>query len=109
MTAVSDDDDGYTGPATLALDGAEFTVTVTLRGNFEPVDGRYHWYGRIQPLESLTAAAAGRKLTASLRTPFGVAEGLLSDPDTWGRYRISGTSRPPFEVPVRLEDLPTGS
>ena len=106
---MSDDEDGYTGPATLVLDGVELTVTVTLRGNFEPVDGRYHWYGRIQPHESLTAAAAGRKPTASLRTPFGSAEGLLSDPDTWGRYRITGTSRPPFTVPVRLEDLPAGS
>ena len=104
---MSDDEDGYTGPATLALDGAEFTVTVTLRGNFEPVDGRYHWYGRIQPHDALTAFAG--KVAASLRTPFGVAEGLLSDPDTWGRYRISGTSRPPFEVPVTLEDLPAGS
>jgi hypothetical protein len=109
MTRVSDDEDGYAGEATLVLDGAELSVTVTLRGNFEPVDGRYHWYGRIQAHAELTSASAGRKPTAELRTPFGVAEGLLSDPDTWGRYRISGTSRPPFEVPVTLADLPAGS
>ncbi|MFI7678850.1 DUF4873 domain-containing protein [Actinophytocola sp. NPDC049390] len=104
-----DDEDGYRGEATLTLDGAELTVTVTLRGNFEPVDGRYHWYGRIQPHAEVTEKAAGRKPTASVRTPFGTAEGVLSDPDTWGRYRISGTSRPPFEVPVSLADLPAGS
>ncbi len=108
MTTV-DDEDGYKGEATLTLDDTQLTVTVTLRGNFEPVDGRYHWYGRIQPHEALADKAAGRKPTALLKTPFGEAEGVLSDPDTWGRYRISGTSRPPFEVPVSLEDLPAGS
>jgi hypothetical protein len=106
---VSDDEDGYTGEATLTLDGAELPVTVTLRGNFEPVDGRYHWYGRIQANDVLSGLAAGRKPTAVLRTPHGEAEGTLYDPDTWGRYRISGTSRPPFAVPVSLEDLPAGS
>lgn len=106
---MSDDEDGYRGEAALVVDGVELTVTVTLRGNFEPVDGRYHWYGRIQPHADLTATVGVRKATGELRTPFGVAEGVLSDPDTWGRYRISGTSRPPFSVPVSLADLPAGS
>ena len=100
------DEDGYTGDATLVLDDTELTVTVTLRGNFEPVDGRYHWYGRIQPDAVLTAKAEGRKPAVELRTPAGAAAGVLSEPDTWGRYRISGTSRPPFAVPVTLGDLP---
>lgn len=96
------DEDGYTGEATLVLDDTELAVTVTVRGKFEPVDGRYHWYGRIQADETLTAKAAGRKAPVELRTPVGTATGVLSDPDTWGRYRISGTSRPPFPVPVEL-------
>jgi hypothetical protein len=98
------DEDGYQGEAVLLLDGAELTVTVTLRGNFEPVDGRYHWYGRIQPHASL----ASRK-DVVLRTPVGEAAGTLSDPDPWGRYRVSGTSRPPFPIPTALDDLPAGS
>jgi hypothetical protein len=100
-------EDGYTGEATLTVDGASLTVEVVLRGNFEPVDGRYHWYGRIQANPGLPAGA--RKPSVVLRTPFGEAAGTLSDPDTWGRYRITGTSRPPFEVPVSLADLPPGS
>lgn len=106
---MADDEDGYTGPATLTVDGTELRVDVTLRGNFEPVDGRYHWYGRIQQHEELTALAAGRKPAGMLTTPQGTAEGMLADPDTWGRYRITGTSRPPFDVPVSLGDLPAGS
>jgi len=102
---VSDDEDGYRGEAVLLLDGVELTVTVTLRGNFEPVDGRYHWYGRVQPHSGLTS----RKDAVVLRTPDGEAAGTLSDPDPWGRYRISGTSRPPFAVPTSLADLPAGT
>jgi hypothetical protein len=101
------EEDGYTGEATLTLDGTTLTVGVVLRGNFEPVDGRYHWYGRIQPHADLSVGP--RKPDALLRTPFGEATGTLSDPDTWGRYRITGTSRPPFDVPVSLADLPPGS
>ncbi|HEX6357724.1 DUF4873 domain-containing protein [Actinophytocola sp.] len=100
-------EDGYTGEATLIVDGTSLTVEVVLRGNFEPVDGRYHWYGRIQANPGLSVD--GRKPSVVLRTPFGSAAGTLSDPDTWGRYRVTGTSRPPFEVPVTLADLPPGS
>jgi uncharacterized protein DUF4873 len=103
---MSDDEDGYAGKATLVLDGAELPVTVTLRGNFEPVDGRYHWFGRLGADEALTRLLANRKATCVLRTPVGEAAGTLADQDTWGRYRISGTSRPPFPIPTSLADLP---
>ena len=103
------DEDGYEGEATLRMEDLSLTVTVTLKGNFEPVDGRYHWYGRIQQNAALTERLGGRKGTATLATPHGEATGTLTDPDTWGRYRITGTSKPPFKVPVTLADLPAGS
>lgn len=109
MNCMADDEDGYTGPATLVVDGTELQVAVTLRGNFEPVDGRYHWYGRIGQHDELTELAEGRKPTGVLTTPHGKAAGTLADPDTWGRYRITGTSRPPFDIPASLADLPAGS
>ena len=102
---MSEEEEGYQGPATLLVDESELDVTVTLRGYFEPIDGFYHWYGRINTSEELTRLLAGKNKPAVLRTPDGEAPGQLSDPDTWGRYRIAGTSRPPFAVATTLEEL----
>ncbi|MDI3387862.1 DUF4873 domain-containing protein [Streptomyces sp. B-S-A8] len=91
-------DDGYAGAATLVLDGEEHPVEVTLRGHFQPIDGRYHWYGRIAADVELVARLGGKRAEAVLRTPQGEARGELTDPDPWDRYRIAGTSTPPFAV-----------
>jgi len=100
-----DHEDGYTGPATLVLDERELTVDVAVRGHFQPIDGRYHWYGRFTANTELAELVGGRKRTAVLRTPVGEATGEVSDPDPWERYRISGVSTPPFAVPKTLADL----
>jgi|SRR5919197_5855560 hypothetical protein len=91
-------DDGYEGAARLTVGNATFGVEVTLRGVFQPIDGLFHWYGRIAPHEQLHAPLEGRRTPATLTTPEGEAAGELSDPDTWGRYRIMGTGKPPFRV-----------
>jgi len=83
--------DEYAGPATVA----DTPVEVNLRGHFEPLDGRFHWYGRIGASEELSAQVASGD-TVVLTTPGGSAEGRLSDVDPWGRFRITGTGRPPF-------------
>jgi hypothetical protein len=105
---MTDDDEGYEGSATLLVEESEVAVTVVLRGYFEPIDGHYHWYGRVGVNEELSALLGGRNRPAVLRTPVGEAAGQLSDPDTWGRYRIAGTSRPPFAVATTLEDVEHG-
>jgi hypothetical protein len=92
------DEDGYRGPATLTVDGTDHVVEVTLVGHFEPLDGRYHWYGRVAAQDPLDAALQGRGRPARVATPAGVADGELSDVDPWGRYRLAGTSTPPFAV-----------
>jgi hypothetical protein len=101
------DEEGYSGPATLTMDESRLDVTVVLRGRFEPIDGHYHWYGRIHSSDELSELLGGRGKPGLLRTPEGEATGQLSDPDTWGRYRITGTGRPPFPVATSLEDLGT--
>ena len=70
-------------------------VEVQLRGHFEPLDGRFHWYGRIAADDELVARHPSGS-TVVLITPHGRAEGRLSDLDPWGRFRISGTGRPPY-------------
>ncbi|MGW0519042.1 DUF4873 domain-containing protein [Crossiella sp. NPDC003009] len=98
MSEHEHEEEGYQGAATLLVEGAELPVEVRLRGHFEPIDGRYHWYGRIAAHTELTELVQQRRPAATLRTPAGEAEGGLSDPDPWGRYRITGLGRPPFEV-----------
>jgi hypothetical protein len=86
----------YVGPAQLAgPDAQPLPVEVTLRGRFEPIDGRFHWYGRVAADAGLDDRHAAGD-TVTLTTPHGSAEGRLSDVDPWGRFRISGTGRPPF-------------
>lgn len=89
--------EGYDGAAVLAPVAGEgdHQVRVTLRGHFEPLDGRFHWYGRIVADDELAARHPSGS-TVVLTTPHGRAEGRLSDVDPWGRFRISGTGRPPY-------------
>lgn len=98
------DEDDYRGPAILVADDREIPVEVVLRGHFQPIDGRFHWYGRLSASDSVRQAAEGKRKTVVLRTEVGEASGTLSDPDPWGRYRITGTGKPPFAVPQELPE-----
>lgn len=89
------EDEGYAGPADLVVDGGTLEVRVTLRGMFQPIDGHYHWYGRIAP-DAQVDPHGRAGATVVLRTPEGEATGRLSDQDPWGRFRVAGTGRPPF-------------
>jgi NAD(P)-dependent dehydrogenase (short-subunit alcohol dehydrogenase family) len=91
------DGDGFSGPAQLRLGTSDLDVQANLRGQFDPIDGRYHWHGRLERHDGLTAAMAGQGRAAGvLTTPEGAAECEVSDPDPWQRYRVSGISTPPF-------------
>ncbi|MCX2733408.1 DUF4873 domain-containing protein [Saccharopolyspora sp. NFXS83] len=86
----------YEGEAVLFTEDREVAVDVLLRGYFQPIDGRFHWYGRISAHDGVAELAGGRKTDVVLRTPRGQAVGTLADPDPWQRYRITGLGRPPF-------------
>jgi cation diffusion facilitator CzcD-associated flavoprotein CzcO len=100
-----DDTDGYEGAATLTVGEVAFDVQVRLRGHFQPIDGRYHWYGRIAPHEALDALLRAAKESAVLATGEGSAPCVVSEPDPSGRYRVTGTSTPPFRT-AELEPEP---
>jgi hypothetical protein len=84
----------YDGPARIG----STQVDVRLRGHFEPIDGHFHWWGRVSAHETDRAIAAEHSPGAevTLVTPHGEASGRLTDLDPWGRFRVSGTGRPPF-------------
>lgn len=102
-------EDGYTGEVTVLVGEQRVTVQATLRGYFEPLDGRYHWYGRLAADDVLATLVGGGKASARVSTTHGDADCTLSDVDPWGRLRIAGVSTPPFPIAQTLEDLESGS
>src|SRR5215470_14843369 len=92
------DSDGYVGTAVLQVDRSRFDVQVRLRGHFQPIDGRYHWYGRIDAHEGLDELLGSGKARGVLTTAEGSAPCELSEPDPSRRYRVTGISTPPFRA-----------
>lgn len=84
----------YAGGATVLGPDGQLETELRLRGHFQPIDGRFHWWGRLPA--SPVADAWGNGTTVRVRTPYGEARGRLTDVDPWGRFRVSGTGRPPF-------------
>ncbi|MGB2951150.1 MAG: DUF4873 domain-containing protein [Rhodococcus sp. (in: high G+C Gram-positive bacteria)] len=95
----------YSGQATLVCRGREIPVEVTIKGYFQPLNGLYTWYGRISKNDELAALLEGKRTMAVFTTPEGRAECVVGDVDFWGRYRVSGKSRPPYHVPTTLEEV----
>jgi hypothetical protein len=96
---------GYTGPATLLVGNRQLAVEVDLRGAFQPIDGRFHWYGRVAADPELTGLIRGNRSAAVLRTPMGERPCEVSDPDMWDRFRITGEGSPPFASGLDLPHL----
>lgn len=95
MSPLHEPEEQYDGPADVVREDARVAVSVRLRGHVEPIDGRFHWWGRIASCAELDDTARSGE-TVTLETPYGSAPGRLSDVDSWGRFRIAGTGRPPF-------------
>ncbi len=96
------DEDGYDGPAEL-VDGAQSVgVEVKLRGHFDPITGKYNWYGRVAASPEVAALVADGARKVVLRTPHGEVATALSDVDPWGRPRVEGFGAAPFEVLTSL-------
>lgn len=95
----------YIGPGTLTIGGREYAVEVELRGFFQPIDGRYRWYGRARPDVQLHEALRGGHEKAVLKTPGGEASTTVGDVDFWGRYRLEGAGRPPFHLAKSVEEV----
>jgi hypothetical protein len=97
-------DDGYDGPAELLDDTGAAAVEVTLRGHFDPISGRYTWYGRVAASPKVAALVARGARRVVLRTPHAEAETALTDVDPWGRPRVSGFGPAPFPITDTVAD-----
>ncbi|MEV0246768.1 DUF4873 domain-containing protein [Nocardia sp. NPDC050712] len=84
----------YSGPAMLDAPGVLLPVQVTLSGHPDPIDGQFHWYGRISATPDLPDPG---RATVTLTLPgHHPATGRLQERDPWGNLRITGTGTPPF-------------
>jgi hypothetical protein len=97
------DEDGYRGPAELVDGETVVAVQVDLAGHFDPISGKYSWYGRVAASPEVAALVDSGARTVTLRTPHGEVPTALSDVDPWGRPRVEGFGPAPFEV---LTELP---
>jgi hypothetical protein len=92
------EDDGYEGPAQLHVDDRTIDVEVVLGGHLEPLDGQFHWYGRVVRDDAVDAVKQGGATTVELSIGEGTpAAGRLEEHDAWGNVRITGLGAPPFE------------
>lgn len=101
------EESGYAGAAVLLLGERATDVTVHLDGHLEPLDGRFHWYGRIEGSAPVAAAKDAGATTAELsigdRAPVALR---LAERDAWGHVQVSGTGAPPYPLEPVEVDLP---
>lgn len=102
-----EEDDGYAGPARLVVDGQDLPVRVHLAGHLEPLDGRYHWYGRVERSDDVVALKEGGTTRATLTVDDGGSRDVrLAEYDAWGHVLVSGLGAPPYPLPQIEVDLP---
>lgn len=104
--AALEPDTAYTGPAVLGTDTGPLDVEVHLNGHFEPLDGRFHWYGRVDGT-GLDRIAGHTRSRLTLAVGTGAPRpATLGEQDPWGHFRISGTGAPPFPLEGVEADQP---
>lgn len=94
---MNDGGEDYAGPVRVVAGEVGVSVEARLSGHVEPVDGRYHWGGRLAPDPALGGLV--RAGTRSVRVSVGdgpPCEARLDEVDPWGGVRLRGTGRPPW-------------
>lgn len=87
----------YRGPATLDACGVDQPVLVTLDGYRDPIDGRYHWHGRLRAADPDAALPEPSRAAVLLSLPGRDAVAArLDEVDPWGNLRVTGVGEPPF-------------
>jgi hypothetical protein len=89
--------DDYAGPVVVTAGEVTVCGQARLSGRVEPVDGKFHWSGRVAPDPVLAGllrdGIRSVRVSAGDRPP---CEARLDDVDPWGGVRLTGTGRPPW-------------
>ncbi|MEU8072736.1 MULTISPECIES: DUF4873 domain-containing protein [unclassified Micromonospora] len=72
------------------------TVRLHAGGRFEPVDGRYHWAGRVEPEPRLVRLLRSGRRDVEVRIGERATRARLTEVDPWGGVRITGVGTPPW-------------
>ncbi len=95
--------EGYDGAAVL---NGDIPVRTTLSGNIDPIDGRYHWGGRIHPDERVVALLRSGRREVTLQVgddpPL---PARLTEADPWGGVVVAATGNPPWPAPEASRPL----
>jgi hypothetical protein len=81
------------------IDGARVhPVELWLSGRFEPIDGRYHWGGRMSAGPEVVAMLRSGRREVLLVCTAGAAPvaARLTELTPWGAIRVTGVGPPPF-------------
>ena len=93
--AEREPDAEYSGRAVLSAGTQIAPVQVHLNGHFEPLDGNYHWYGRVvgdvRDFKKPNGSPLFLSIDGGPQTPTSIAE-----EDPWGNFRITGIGAPPY-------------
>lgn len=80
------------GPAWIA----DTEVSLHGTGRWEPVDGHYHWAGRIAPEPRIVRLLRSGRRDVLVRVGDRTAPGRLVEVDPWGGVRVTGVGAPPW-------------
>ncbi len=87
--------DLYDGPATVRIGDDERTVRVRLAGHVDPIDGRYHWQGRV--FDELPGdTRLPQQITVAIDEQQAPARIVERPPQ--GGYSVAGVGAPPFAL-----------
>ena len=105
-----DEGTGFSGEASLIVGDQVMDVVVHLDGHLEPLDGRFHWYGRIERSAEMEAVKdAGATTGLLVIGEHAPAELRLAEHDAWGHVQVKGVGAPPYPMDSVEIDLPVGT
>jgi hypothetical protein len=87
--------------ATLWHGDRAYPVELRLSGRFEPVDGRFHWGGRMTAGPEVAALLRSGRRDVVIGGTAGAPDvrARLVELDPWGGIRVTGVGHPPFPLP----------